>query len=163
MNNDLRKLSFHLGKLLAERGWHIATAESCTGGGVAAAITSIAGSSAWFGYGLVTYSNEAKQQLLGVSPTTLKRWGAVSKETVTEMARGILALSSAEIAISVSGVAGPGGGTPEKPVGGIWFAWMSKTGTLVINHKQFDGDRQSVQQQAVLYALQGAADFLINN
>lgn len=160
MNDDLIKLSAHLGELLVRKGWSVAAAESCTGGGVAAAITAIAGSSAWFGYGLVTYSNQAKEQLLGVNPETLETWGAVSKETVAEMAQGILGVSSADVAIAVSGIAGPGGGSPEKPVGGVWFAWMSKTGDLHVIHRQFLGDRQAIQRQAVLYALSGAIDFL---
>lgn len=160
MNDDLIKLSAQLGELLLKKGWSIATAESCTGGGVAAAITTIAGSSAWFGYGLVTYSNQAKEQLLGVKPETLELWGAVSKETVIEMAQGILGVSSADIAIAVSGIAGPGGGSPEKPVGGVWFAWMSKAGDLNVSHRQFAGDRQAIQRQAVFHALSGAIDFL---
>ena len=160
MNDDLIKLSAHLGEVLVKKGWSVATAESCTGGGVAAAITAVAGSSAWFGYGLVTYSNQAKQQLLGVKPETLQQWGAVSKETVVEMARGMLAVSSADIAIAVSGIAGPGGGSFDKPVGSVWFAWVNKAGDANVSHRQFAGDRQAIQRQSVLHALDGAIDFL---
>jgi nicotinamide-nucleotide amidase len=159
VNDDLIKLAESLGEKLAEKGWRIATAESCTGGGVAAAITSVAGSSAWFGYGLVTYSNEAKQQLLGVDTPTIETYGAVSEQVVRLMAKGILSLSGADIGIAVSGIAGPGGGSSEKPVGGVWFAWMTALGTKV-DYRQFGGSRQSVQHQAVMCALDGALNIL---
>ena len=116
-------LAIDVGRALAVRKWTLATAESCTGGLVAGAITDIAGSSGWFDRGFVTYSNEAKVDLLGVRPETLARFGAVSEATVREMAAGALGRSRADIAVAVTGVAGPAGGTPEKPVGLVWFAW----------------------------------------
>ncbi len=163
MNNDLFFLSERLGVLLKARNWQVATAESCTGGGVAAAITSVPGSSDWFGYGLVSYANQAKQKLLGVRPETIETYGAVSAETVTEMAKGALDLSGANIAVAISGVAGPSGGTLEKPLGTVWFAW-ARTGQGVEARLQiFKGDRQAVQQQAVKAALKGLIEFLEKN
>jgi nicotinamide-nucleotide amidase len=130
------------------------TAESCTGGGIASAVTDIAGSSAWFDRAFVTYSNEAKMDMLGVNAKTLKIHGAVSQEVVLEMAAGAIKHSVADVAISVSGIAGPGGGSDEKPVGTVWFGW--KVGNQI--EKQhcvcFDGDRGSVREQACCYALQ---------
>src|SRR5690606_15281969 len=113
---------------LSVRDWRVATAESCTGGGVAAAITITPGSSAWFEYGFVSYANNAKQALLGVAPATLSQEGAVSEAVVLEMVAGALLVSQANIAVAVSGVAGPGGGSPEKPVGYVWFAWQDSSG-----------------------------------
>jgi len=156
MNDELTLLAAHLGEKLLIKSWRIATAESCTGGGVAAAITSVAGSSAWFGYGLVTYANEAKQQLLGVSEQSLEVDGAVSESVVRQMVAGILRLSCAEIGVAVSGIAGPGGGSKEKPVGGVWFAWGIKGEEILTEYRQFSGDRQAVQRQAIIRALQGA-------
>ncbi|WP_331346095.1 nicotinamide-nucleotide amidohydrolase family protein [Cellvibrio sp. UBA7661] len=160
MNNHVLKLSQSLGEQLVQRNWRIATAESCTGGGVAAAITAISGSSAWFEYGIVSYANAAKEKLLGVSSETLAREGAVSEAVVIEMARGALALSGADIAVAISGVAGPSGGSPEKPVGTVWFAWALATGAIKTELKHFHGDRAAVQEQAVICALQGITQFL---
>jgi nicotinamide-nucleotide amidase len=154
MDDHLHQLSQRLGEQLLQRNWRIATAESCTGGGVAAAITAISGSSAWFEYGIVSYANAAKEKLLGVSET-LAREGAVSEAVVIEMARGVLALSGADIAVAISGVAGPSGGSPEKPVGTVWFAWVTATGEIKTELKHFDGDRAEVQKQAVVLALEG--------
>ncbi|WP_049629517.1 CinA family protein [Cellvibrio sp. pealriver] len=154
MNNHVFQLSQSLGEQLVQRNWRIATAESCTGGGVAAAITAIAGSSAWFEYGIVSYANAAKEKLLGVSGEILAREGAVSEAVVIEMAKGVLTLSGANIAVAISGIAGPSGGSPEKPVGTVWFAWALATGELKTELKHFHGDRASVQEQAVLCALQ---------
>lgn len=120
---EIDRLSRELGEALQARGWFAATAESCTGGGVATAITDIAGSSGWFDRGFVTYTNEAKQQMLGVSIDSLLRHGAVSEAVVLEMARGGLARSDAGICVAISGIAGPGGGSDDKPVGTVWFAW----------------------------------------
>jgi len=156
MDDHLHQLSQRLGEQLLQRNWRIATAESCTGGGVAAAITAIPGSSAWFEYGIVSYANAAKEKLLGVSSETLAREGAVSEAVVIEMARGVLALSGADIAVAVSGVAGPSGGSPEKPVGTVWFAWVMTTGEMKTELKHFDGDRAEVQRLAVVWALEGA-------
>ena len=160
MNNHVLQLSQSLGEQLVQRNWRIATAESCTGGGVSAAITAIAGSSAWFEYGIVSYANAAKEKLLGVSGETLAREGAVSEAVVKEMAKGVLALSGANIAVAISGIAGPSGGSPEKPVGTVWFAWALATGELKTELKHFNGDRASVQEQAVLCALQGVNQLL---
>ena len=155
MDDHLYQLSQRLGEQLLQRNWRIATAESCTGGGVAAAITAIPGSSAWFEYGIVSYANAAKEKLLGVSSETLAREGAVSETVVIEMARGVLALSGADIAVAISGVAGPSGGSVEKPVGTVWFAWVMATGEIKTELKYFDGDREKVQMQAVVWALEG--------
>jgi len=162
MDDHLLLLSQRLGEQLLQRNWRIATAESCTGGGVAAAITAIAGSSAWFEYGIVSYANAAKEKLLGVSGETLEREGAVSEAVVIDMARGVLALSGADIAVAVSGVAGPSGGSPEKPVGTVWFAWVMATGEIKTELKCFAGDRAEVQGQAVVWALEGAEIFALN-
>jgi len=154
MDDHLLQLSQRLGEQLQQRNWRIATAESCTGGGVAAAITAIPGSSAWFEYGIVSYANAAKEKLLGVSSETLAREGAVSEAVVIEMARGVLALSGADIAVATSGVAGPSGGSPEKPVGTVWFAWVTAGGEIKTELKWFDGDRGEVQKRAVVWALE---------
>lgn len=156
MDDHLHQLSQRLGEQLLQRNWRIATAESCTGGGVAAAITAISGSSAWFEYGIVSYANAAKEKLLGVSSETLAREGAVSEAVVIEMVRGVLALSGADIAVAISGVAGPGGGSVEKPVGTVWFAWATATGEIKTELKWFDGDRAEVQKQAVVWVLEEA-------
>ena len=139
---------------LRRRGWWLACAESCTGGGIAAALTELAGSSAWFECGYVTYSNRAKQEMLGVSEQTLARHGAVSRETVLEMATGALLRSHVQLSVAVSGIAGPGGGTPEKPVGTVWFAWATQD-TAVADCRVFPGDRAQVRVAAVDAALQG--------
>ncbi|MCP5413334.1 MAG: nicotinamide-nucleotide amidohydrolase family protein [Chromatiaceae bacterium] len=139
---------------LRRRGWWLACAESCTGGGIAAALTELAGSSAWFECGYVTYSNRAKQEMLGVSEQTLARHGAVSRETVLEMATGALLRSHVQLSVAVSGIAGPGGGTPEKPVGTVWFAWATRE-AAVADCRVFSGDRAQVRGAAVDAALQG--------
>jgi len=137
----------------------LVTAESCTGGWVAQAVTSIAGSSDWFERGFVTYSNAAKQELLGVHPSTLKEHGAVSEETAREMAEGALARAKGTLALAVTGVAGPGGGSREKPVGMVCFAWASKKGS-VVETQHFSGDRESVRRQSVVRALEGVLQHL---
>lgn len=138
----------------------LATAESCTGGGVAQAITEVAGSSAWFERGFVTYSNLSKQQMLGVRETTLKQYGAVSEMTVREMVAGALQHSAAQVALAVSGIAGPDGGTADKPVGTVWFAWGIKHGETGAKRHQLGGSRAEVRAQAVHIALQGLIDLL---
>ncbi|MGL5030094.1 MAG: CinA family protein [Aeromonas sp.] len=155
LDAEIAHLAIELGKALAERGWLVATAESCTGGGVASAITDIAGSSNWFDRGVVTYTNEAKQQMLGVSEQSLVRCGAVSQVVVQEMASGALAHSSASISVAISGIAGPGGATEGKPVGTVWFAWADRNGRHHSLLARFDGDRRQVRQQAVRQALSG--------
>lgn len=142
------------------RGWMLVCAESCTGGGIAAAITDIAGSSQWFDRGFVTYTNQAKQDMLGVSSQTLEHEGAVSEATVKEMVAGALLHSQAQIAVAVSGIAGPGGGTPDKPVGTVCLAWQVKGEQPVVNTKHFSGDRAAVREQSVETALQGLINVL---
>ena len=151
----LHALSRRLGDLLLAKGWMAATAESCTGGWIAKTFTDVAGSSGWFDRGFVTYTNAAKQELLGVAGDTLRAHGAVSEATVREMATGALARSSAQVAVAVSGVAGPAGGTPDKPVGTVWLAWARRDGVLRTARHGFDGDREAVRRQAVAAAIQG--------
>jgi len=138
----------------------LATAESCTGGGVAQAITEISGSSAWFERGFVTYSNAAKVEMLGLRQATLDAHGAVSEATVREMAEGALRHSHAQIALAVSGIAGPTGGTPEKPVGTVWFAWGLRKGVTRAHMHHLSGNRTEIRAQAVHIALQGVLDML---
>lgn len=133
----------------------IATAESCTGGMIAAALTELSGSSAWFDRGYVTYSNEAKMQMLGVMRETIDGQGAVSAAAVAEMSQGALARSNATLTVAVSGVAGPTGGTDAKPVGTVWIAWASETSGALTRHYQFSGDRDAVREQTVSEALKG--------
>jgi len=139
---------------LSRRNQLLATAESCTGGWLAKVCTDRAGSSGWFERGYVTYSNAAKQELLGVQAETLARHGAVSRETVLEMVAGALAHSHAHWALAISGIAGPGGGSPEKPVGTVWFAWGGPGGWQLARQARFEGDRDAVREQAVATALQ---------
>jgi nicotinamide-nucleotide amidase len=155
LDAEIEQLATELGLALSQRGWLAATAESCTGGGVATAITDIAGSSGWFDRGFVTYTNEAKQQMLGVNDQSLREQGAVSEAVVLEMARGALANSSAAISVAISGIAGPGGATEDKPVGTVWFAWADRSGRHHSLLARFDGDRRQVRQQAVRQALAG--------
>ena len=145
--------------LLADGLW-LTTAESCTGGLIAAACTALPGSSRWFERGFVTYSNEAKQQMLGVSVDTLNKFGAVSSETVMAMAFGALAHSKADIAISVSGIAGPDGGSDAKPVGTVWFGLARKGVAVEARVQHFRGERAAVREQALEYALQWLLDSL---
>ena len=153
-------LAAQVGGALKAHGLMLATAESCTGGGVAQAITEVAGSSAWFERGFVTYSNLAKQQMLGVSEATLIQHGAVSEAAVREMVAGALANSAAQVALAVSGIAGPEGGTPGKPVGTVWFAWGIKHGVTHAQRHQINGSRAEVRAQAVRIAMQGVSDLL---
>ena len=141
----------------------IATAESSTGGWIAKALTDIPGSSDVFHYGIVSYSNGAKESLLGVQLATLEEHGAVSEAVVIEMAKGALQLSGANIAVAVSGVAGPGGGSEEKPVGMVWFAWAVREGSKIASTTScmnFDGDRELIRELTVAHALQGALERL---
>lgn len=146
---------------LQHKGWMLVTAESCTGGWIAKLCTDLAGSSAWFERGFVTYSNEAKQEMLGVKAGTLVQYGAVSEAVVAEMAVGALRHSRAQVAVSVSGIAGPGGGTATKPVGMVCFGWAQADGTVHTETCQFAGDRDTVRQQAVVYALQGVMRYYL--
>ncbi|MEX2354035.1 MAG: CinA family protein [Gammaproteobacteria bacterium] len=146
-------------KLLAHR-MMVVVAESCTGGGIARALTSLPGSSSWFERGFVTYSNASKQELLGVSADTLATSGAVSEETAMEMAEGALHNSHAGISVAVTGIAGPDGGTEDKPVGMVCFAWSVSGGETITATTVFSGDREEVREQAVLMAVQGLLDRL---
>lgn len=159
----MSNLSIQVGIALKSHGLMLTTAESCTGGGVAQAVTDIAGCSAWFERGFVTYSNLSKQQMLGVTEATLIAHGAVSEAVVREMVSGALAHSSAQISLAVSGIAGPDGGTIAKPVGTVWFAWGRSSGECVARHYVLAGDRAEVRQQAVDIALQGILDLLATN
>ena len=156
MGNDeeLYQLAARAGQALQARGWRVALAESCTGGWVAKLLTDIAGSSQWFERGYVTYSNLAKQQDLGVSAATLEAHGAVSAAVVVEMAAGALRASGADLAVAVSGVAGPDGGTATKPVGLVWFALARRGGLGNSEMRQFAGDRAAVRLAAVHRALE---------
>lgn len=175
MNNNV-ELANKLGEVLCKQGKTVTTAESCTGGGIAQAITEVGGASQWFSQGFVTYSNEAKQQALDVSVNTLDQFGAVSDKTVEEMAVGALAKADADIAVSVSGIAGPTGGTADKPVGLVWFGIaqstdeeVKRTGKKqqreridVISFKcNFSGDRSAVRQQTVSVALEKLIQCLV--
>ncbi len=141
----------------------VSTAESCTGGWIAKAITDVPGSSASFGYGIVCYSNGAKESMLGVQNQTLEENGSVSEPVVTEMVEGVINLSGADIAVAVSGIAGPEGGTEDKPVGTVWFAWAIRDGAKVkveTSSQNFDGDRELIRELTVVHALQGVMDRL---
>jgi nicotinamide-nucleotide amidase len=163
MPMETSQLSQRLGKALLSRNWKLACAESCTGGGVAAAVTDIAGSSQWFDRGFVTYSNQAKQEMLGVVEATLERHGAVSEQTVREMVTGALSRSDAQVAVAVSGIAGPGGGSDEKPVGTVCLAWQVEGQEPVVRTEHFGGDRASIREQTVLSALRGLLDVVGQN
>ncbi|NIF50409.1 nicotinamide-nucleotide amidase [Enterobacter sp. Ap-1006] len=162
-DSALFELSQRVGNGLGQLGATVTTAESCTGGWIAKVITDVAGSSAWFERGFVTYSNEAKHQLIGVNETTLEAYGAVSKGVVLEMAQGALAAAKADYAVSVSGIAGPDGGTPEKPVGTVWFGFADKHGRTLAKVQRFDGARDAVRRQATEFALQSLWDDFLKN
>jgi len=151
---DLTALAERLGDRCRERGVTVTAAESCTGGGVACAITAVAGSSAWFETGYVTYADGAKTRLLGVPEALLAEHGAVSRAVVEAMVVGACRDSGAELGVAISGVAGPGGGTPDKPVGTVWLAWGDADGAGATCHR-FEGDRAAVREQAVREALVG--------
>ncbi|EEV6032626.1 nicotinamide-nucleotide amidase [Escherichia coli] len=153
-DSELMQLSEQVGQALKARGATVTTAESCTGGWVAKVITDIAGSSAWFERGFVTYSNEAKAQMIGVREETLAQHGAVSEPVVVEMAIGALKAARADYAVSISGIAGPDGGSKEKPVGTVWFAFATARGEGITRRECFSGDRDAVRRQATAYALQ---------
>jgi nicotinamide-nucleotide amidase len=156
---NLAVLSRETGKALKMKGQTLATAESCTGGWAAQAVTSIAGSSEWFERGYVTYSNAAKRESLGVSKKTLLRYGAVSEPTAREMARGALKRSRAGVALAITGIAGPGGGLPGKPVGTVCFAWAQGR-RVRAETRRFKGGRSSVRRQSVIHALRGVLTVL---
>ena len=155
------ELAATVGRLLKAKGEKLVTAESCTGGGVAEAVTAISGSSEWFDRGFVTYSNEAKMEMLKVSSETLASHGAVSEETAREMALGALATSPGTVSVSVTGIAGPSGGSRAKPVGTVCFAWARSGEAMPRSEtRRFAGDRESVRRQSVVRALQGVRELL---
>ena len=157
-DDALHALADRIGAQLLARGQTLATAESCTGGWIAKTITDIPGCSAWFDCGMAAYSYEAKQALLGVRPETLEHFGAVSRETVIEMVSGALVNSGAGVAVAVTGIAGPGGGSAEKPVGTVWVGWKRRGGYARAEVFHFDGDREAVRRQTVEAALRGLED-----
>ena len=161
-DEQLEQAGATLGDHLKYHGQTITTAESCTGGWVAKVLTDRPGCSAYVMAGLVTYSNEAKQVILGVDPKVLEEHGAVSELVVRQMVSGAVRATGVDVAVAISGIAGPGGGSDEKPVGTVWFAWGKGPGHIETSVQRFDGDRDQVRRQAVLYALQGVTAFLKN-
>lgn len=155
IQSEIYSLASKLGSILLHRKLRVAVAESCTGGGLAAAITDIPGSSQWFDRGFVTYSNESKQQMLGVPACLIELQGAVSEAVVRAMAEGVLAASRAHVSVAISGIAGPDGGSVEKPVGTVWIAWAHASQLIHAQRYLFTGDRLAVRQQAVQTALDG--------
>ncbi|MGZ5036874.1 MAG: CinA family protein [Usitatibacter sp.] len=158
--DDVTQLARRLGRACKRRGVDLVTAESCTGGGIATACTRVSGSAKWFERGMVTYSNIAKKEMLGVSQRTLKNHGAVSEEVAREMAAGALKRSHADVSVAVTGIAGPTGGVPGKPVGTVHFAWGVRGGPIQTRMFRFKGDRVAVRLQTVAVALQGLIDLL---
>jgi nicotinamide-nucleotide amidase len=155
-DRELLNVAGRIGRRLYRQGWFVTTAESCTGGWIAKALTDVAGSSAWFGEGFVTYSNEAKARTLAVPRATLKREGAVSEAVARAMAAGALERTGAAIAVAVTGIAGPGGAVPGKPVGTVWFCWAQRRGSRVhfrVERKRFRGNREVVRRSTVRWAL----------
>jgi len=163
IDQEIYELAERVGHALKDNALVLTTAESCTGGWIGEAVTMISGSSVWYDRGFITYTNKAKQQMLGVKAATLVRHGAVSEETVLEMVAGALAASSAQIAVAVSGVAGPTGGTPDKPVGTVCIAWARTGGAGRAETQHFAGDRYAVRRASVLRALAGVLDLIQKN
>jgi nicotinamide-nucleotide amidase len=155
VDTEMERLAMEVGRALKSTGRLLVTAESCTGGWVGEAVTAIAGSSDWFDRGFITYSNAAKREVLGLAAATLDQYGAVSEETAREMALGALKHSRAQIAVAITGVAGPGGGSADKPVGTVCFAWAKDDITLRSERHLLNGDRTDVRRQSVLIALRG--------
>ena len=158
--DDITGLARKLGRAAKRRHVTITTAESCTGGGVATAITRISGSAKWFDRGFVTYGNDAKREMLGVRQRTLKRFGAVSEAVAREMAVGALKKSPCDVSVAITGIAGPTGAAPGKPVGLVWFAWASRDGLVQSRAFHFKGGRVDVRLQSVYVALRGLIDLL---
>ncbi|HWP94761.1 MAG TPA: CinA family protein [Gammaproteobacteria bacterium] len=159
-DRELETLAREVGDRLRRAGLRLAVAESCTGGWLGKALTDIAGSSQWFERGFIVYSNKSKQDLLGVPAAVLLQHGAVSRETVYEMAEGVLRHSPADVTVAVTGIAGPDGGTPDKPVGTVWFAWLRRGGRPETRVCRFEGDREQVRRAAVAQALIGLIDLV---
>jgi nicotinamide-nucleotide amidase len=155
-DREILNVAGRIGRRLHRQGWFVTTAESCTGGWIAKALTDVAGSSEWFGEGFVTYSNEAKARTLAVPRATLKREGAVSEAVARAMAAGALERTGAAVAVAVTGIAGPGGAVPGKPVGTVWFCWAERRGSRVkfmVERKRFRGSREVVRRSTVRWAL----------
>ena len=158
--DELQQLATQLGDKLLVRGWMVATAESCTGGWVGQLLTSLAGSSAWYERGFITYSNAAKTEMLGVRADTLENHGAVSEETACAMATGALTHSHTQASLAITGIAGPGGGTPQKPVGMVCYGWAFTDGTVISSNCRLSGDREEIRSRAVAAALRGLIDLI---
>jgi nicotinamide-nucleotide amidase len=162
MTPSIEELVAALANCLKQAQLKLITAESCTGGGLAYALTSLAGSSSWFERGLVTYSNQAKRDLLGVKPQTLTTFGAVSEQTAREMAEGaLLHTPAANISVAITGIAGPDGGSPDKPLGTVWFAWSNVERGTFSHLENFSGDRKSIREQAVRIALEKLIEMIL--
>ena len=159
-DEELHQLAGELGDRLRARGWMLATAESCTGGWVGQLVTSLSGSSHWYERGFITYANAAKTEMLGMPAETIETHGAVSEETASAMAAGALANSHAQAALAISGIAGPGGGSPKKPVGLVCYGWALADGTLMSSTCRLDGDRDEIRSRAVAAALRGLIELL---
>ena len=159
-DSELQQLAIELGAKLKARRWMIATAESCTGGWIGQVLTAIPGSSDWYERGFITYANAAKQEMLGVPAATLEQHGAVSEETARAMATGALAHSHAHTALAISGIAGPGGGTPQKPVGTVCYGWALADGTQMSSTCRLIGDREEIRSRAVAAALRGLIELI---
>ena len=158
--DELQQLAIQLGDKLLARGWMVATAESCTGGWVGQLLTSLAGSSAWYERGFIAYANAAKSEMLGVTADILEIHGAVSEETACAMATGALTHSHAQASLAITGIAGPGGGTPQKPVGMVCYGWAFTDGTVISSNCRLSGDREEVRSRAVAAALRGLIDLI---
>ncbi|MCC2666605.1 MAG: pncC [Gammaproteobacteria bacterium] len=161
MTTTIEQLASNLGEQLRTRAWKLVTAESCTGGGLAYAITAIPGSSTWFEHGFITYSNLSKIELLGVSELTLNTVGSVSEQTAREMAEGALHHSKAQVSIAITGIAGPDGATSNKPLGTVWIACAAINTPTKITHHLFSGDRKSIREQSIQAALEILTNILI--
>lgn len=159
-NEELQQLAVELSVKLRARGWMLATAESCTGGWVGQLLTSLPGSSHWYERGFITYANAAKVEMLGVPTALLESHGAVSEETAMAMAAGALKHSHAQAALAISGIAGPGGGTPQKPVGLVCYGWALEDGTVMSSTCRLDGDREEIRSRAVAAALRGLIELV---
>jgi nicotinamide-nucleotide amidase len=159
-DEELHQLATELGDKLLARGWMLATAESCTGGWVGQLLTALPGCSQWYERGFITYANAAKIEMLDVPQATLETHGAVSEETAIAMARGALKHSHAQAALAISGIAGPGGGTPQKPVGLVCYGWALADGTIMSSICRLDGDREEIRSRAVAAALRGLIELV---
>ena len=159
-DEELHQLAAELGNRLLARGWMLATAESCTGGWVGQLLTSLPGSSQWYERGFITYANAAKTEMLGVPEEMLTTHGAVSEETASAMAAGALDNSHAQAALAISGIAGPGGGSPQKPVGLVCYGWALADGTVMSSTCRLDGDREEIRSRAVAAALRGLIELI---